>query len=356
MARSLLTLAVAGVVLFASPPVSRAASSADAILRDLAANQTHSWIDDELALDEIVAKYEAGNRLYVTCGNVAEVGRRLLRAEGYTARVVQTITRHEFDYFNDGHLMLEVWLDNRWQLYDLDVNRRAVDAAGEGVSLVDQVAAAREGRALWQPIADDPLWNDNEPNQAALAIARELFTNPEVFDARLMGVALLPADPEGRIGYGTFFADSDQAERLADYPGGWSRFLATPAQWELLTTTTMPVALPVPQAVPSPPAPRVAPTVSPVPESSALAPVESVPAVPVSVTSPPRAAAPRRPPCKFGGKPVVRQGVTCEEARQVLLRFTRSGTAPRRWSCKGRNVVQCRRIGNTRVSVRVTRR
>jgi hypothetical protein len=55
------------------------AATPEAIMADLAANQTHSWVDDGIGFDAMRAKYEAGERLFVTCGNVAEIGRRLLR-------------------------------------------------------------------------------------------------------------------------------------------------------------------------------------------------------------------------------------------------------------------------------------
>jgi hypothetical protein len=180
------------------------------------------------------AKYYSGGKLYVTCGHVAEIGRQLVSAAGYPARVVQVITRDEFDYSNDGHLMLEVYADGRWQLYDLDSNVKAVDDQGRPQSLVEQVDAVRENRAHWQIIADDPLWNENEPNQASLAVAIDVFSNPARFYRRVMGTPLLPKDPYGRINYGTWFWDAGQMIRLQAYSGGSSRTLASDAQWQQL--------------------------------------------------------------------------------------------------------------------------
>jgi hypothetical protein len=216
-------------------PVPASAATPDTILRDLAANQTHSWVDNGLSFEAMEAKYHSGQRLYVTCGNVAEVGRRLLRSAGYNARVVQSITRETFDYVNDGHLLLEVLVGDRWELYDVDANARAVDANGRGISLMEQVTAVQTGTAHWEMIATDPLWNENDPNTFGVSIARDIFTNPEPFYRRVMGIPLLPAADDGRIAFGTFFWDGQQRWRLWAYTGGSTRHLATDAKWSYLT-------------------------------------------------------------------------------------------------------------------------
>jgi hypothetical protein len=165
----------AGFLAFAS---SAKAATPKQILSDLAANQTHSWIDNGLGFDKLTARYKAGERINVTCGFVSEVARRLLVEAGYTARVVQVITHQEFDWLNDGHAMVEVWADRRWHLYDVDANLRAVDPLGRGLSLVEQMQAVKNGSALWEPIADDALFREDEPNVTLRELIREVFADP----------------------------------------------------------------------------------------------------------------------------------------------------------------------------------
>jgi hypothetical protein len=227
-------ISIMASLLIATP--ASAAQTPNQIMGHLAANQTHSWVDDNIGLTAMFRKYYAGERLYVTCGNVAEIGRQLLSAAGYKSRVVQVITKDPFDYVNDGHLMTEVFYEGRWQLYDADANVRAVNANGAGISLVEQVAAVKAGTARWETITTDPLWNDAEPNQQSLAIAKQVFGDPDAFYRHVMGVALLPKDVYGRINYyGTYFWDASQVTRLQAYPGGSSRTLATDAIWSTLT-------------------------------------------------------------------------------------------------------------------------
>lgn len=143
------------------------------ILRDLAEHHVHSWEQEGLPLPDLVAKYRAGETLHVICGSISAVGVQVLRDAGYQARVVGVVTKQPFDGDNDGHIMVEVWQPGGWRLYDIDGNRRAVNAAGWGVNVVTQVEAG--ANRMWQAIADDArgLAGDgpmlvNEAAQAAL--------------------------------------------------------------------------------------------------------------------------------------------------------------------------------------------
>jgi hypothetical protein len=256
----------AGFLAFAS---SAKAATPKQILSDLAANQTHSWIDNSLGFDKLTARYKAGERINVTCGFVSEVARRLLVEAGYTARVVQTITLEEFDSLNDGHAMVEVWADRRWRLYDVDANIRAVDAQGQGISLVEQMVAVKEGRALWEPIADDAPFREDEPNLVLRELAREVFADVDGFYRRVMGIAFLPADAAGTGNDGLYYIDDSQTERLRAAGLLSGRYLTTPTIWWNLTgvgpvprssASVAPAAEPVTAVAPAPIAPAVKPS------------------------------------------------------------------------------------------------
>jgi len=243
--RATITALTLTVVLTVAPAAH--AETPDEIVGALAANQTHSWIDDGIGFDQMMIRYRAGDRLYVTCGNVAEIARRLLRDAGYPARVVQTLTLGEFDEISDGHLMTELFADGRWQLYDLDANVRAVDESDRGLSVLEQAQAVQEHRALWEPIADDPLYRDDEPDPVLRDLAIRIFTAPEAFYEHVMGVPLLPRDSAGTVNEGMYFHDPAQIERLAAYKHGW-RFVADDAIWQRLTMTSDPPPAPTPVA------------------------------------------------------------------------------------------------------------
>jgi hypothetical protein len=140
------------------------------ILRDLAQHHVHSWEEEGMAISKLVVKYRAGETLYVICGSISRVGREVMQAAGYHARLVGVVTKEPFDGDSDSHVMLEVWDRDAWRLYDIDGNRRAIDSAGRGISVVAQVAAGPN--MLWEAI-DDPSTvpgtpMDVSPAQAAL--------------------------------------------------------------------------------------------------------------------------------------------------------------------------------------------
>jgi hypothetical protein len=189
------------------------------ILSDLAANQTHSWIDNGLGFDKLTARY--------------------------TARVVQVITHQQFDGLNDGHAMIEVAADGRWHLYDVDANVRATDAHGRGMSLLEQMDAVRERRALWEPIASDPLFREDEPDEFLREKVREVFADPESFYERVMGTAFLPADAAGTGNGGLYYIDDSQTERLRAAGLLAGRVLASPATWYNLTGVLVTAPAPV---------------------------------------------------------------------------------------------------------------
>jgi len=212
-----------------------AAQTPDQILGQLAARQTHSWIDNATGVAAQVAWYKAGGHLNVTCGYVSEIARRLLVEQGYTARRVEVITTEPWDGFNDGHAMVEVFYQGHWQLYDVDANAKAVDAAGTPVQLAQQIKAVKQGTARWQPIASDPLYRADEPDPVLRDLAVKIFTDPDRFYRRVMGIALLPTDAAGAGGR-MYYIDSSQKARLdALRPGHY--VLASPATWSNLTAS-----------------------------------------------------------------------------------------------------------------------
>jgi hypothetical protein len=91
----------------------------------LASHQTHGFADDRLAPNWAVMEsiIQSGKRLFVSCGHIAELGRRQAAADGKRARLAMTVTREAW-HGDDGHVLLEVWNNGAWRTFDLDGNRR----------------------------------------------------------------------------------------------------------------------------------------------------------------------------------------------------------------------------------------
>ena len=187
------------------------------IMRDLAQHHVHSWRDEGMAIPKLVDMYRAGETLYVICGSVSRVGREVMQNAGYQARLVGVVTREPFDGDNDSHVMLEVWHQNGWRLYDIDGNRRAIDAAGRGISVVAQVAAG--ANMLWEAI-DDPSTVPGTPMETSPAQA--------ALDQRVFDIPWIQRPSGGGV-----FHDSDRARMKSKghtYVSGkeWQRLLGKP--------------------------------------------------------------------------------------------------------------------------------
>lgn len=189
------------------------------LMHDLAQHHRHGWRDEGDPIPDLVARYRAGEILECICGSISAVGVQVLRDAGLPARVVGVVTQQPFNG-TDGHIMLEVWLAGAWRLYDLDGNRRAVDAAGRGVGLIAQVAAGANRR--WESIASDPRAATDGTPDPSPAYQAEL-------DQRVFGTPWI-VRPDGSM---VFHDAADRARMEAtghvyvDKPA-WQRLLGKP--------------------------------------------------------------------------------------------------------------------------------
>ena len=118
---------------------------------------THGSVDNPRSHREL-RQWAQKRKLIVTCGRVAQFGHELLRSLGVPSRVVSTRTLEKLNTYDNGHVLLEVFLDGKWTLVDLDVNKM-FQRRGRRLSLlefVDAVAADDyqfENLSLSTPIA-----------------------------------------------------------------------------------------------------------------------------------------------------------------------------------------------------------
>jgi hypothetical protein len=200
--------------------------SARAILTELAGQVTHGWRDDKVPLNVLEQRLVAGKRIVVTCGTVTLLARRSLQRAGIESRVVTTITRQPFNDIDNGHTMIEVRTPAGWEVWDVDNNRRAIDAHGHGMNIVQLVNAGRAGRR-WERIADDRVYNLTGATPRVATYAKHLYADIETWYDRVLGVPLIQLPS----GYG--FGDAGQRERVEAYAPGSYHWLA-PAAWKQL--------------------------------------------------------------------------------------------------------------------------
>jgi hypothetical protein len=171
-------------------------ASPDPLLRRIARQVTHSWSDDKLNTDELDARFQAGQRLYVNCATVSRLAQQVLAHAGYRSRLVATVTKDELNGFDDDHVLLEVFIRGRWVVYDLDGNMQPLDRKGRGMSLVQLVRNKNHVRP--RMLAHDQAWDvrgmqEGEGSLAFAPYTDRIFQHHDAWYKRILGVPIIQA-------------------------------------------------------------------------------------------------------------------------------------------------------------------
>lgn len=84
---------------------------------------TQSYIDNSKTNVQLAAIAKA-DKLRISCGKAVDFMAWLMPQHGYQARYAGAITQQEWNYVNDGHAMVEIYLDGKWVLFDPAFNTR----------------------------------------------------------------------------------------------------------------------------------------------------------------------------------------------------------------------------------------
>lgn len=213
-----LALAALISLLLAAPA---SASTADQILGELAARQTHGWqtIAGGIDYPAMEATIAAGGRVYVPCGVVSILAKRALDRAGIPSRLVGAFSNTTGQDLYDvpagtleSHAMIEAWDGERWVLYDVDGNVKAVDENGAGVG-IEQFAQARRYEPLTDPATDPAFELAGSPHPV---YEQWLFDNHEAwYDRVLDTIAIMPNG--GHVYYFTDPALKDRLDPMTGY-------------------------------------------------------------------------------------------------------------------------------------------
>jgi hypothetical protein len=84
---------------------------------------TQSYVENSLTNMQLtnIAK---SDKLRISCGKAVAYMTWLMPQFGYPARYAGAITQEEWNYVNDGHAMVEIFMNGKWVLFDLAFNTR----------------------------------------------------------------------------------------------------------------------------------------------------------------------------------------------------------------------------------------
>lgn len=130
-------------------------SNPDALLSALAWITSHGNYDNSKTFGKI---YETAlqRKLVLTCSNISTFAHSLLNKHGIKSRVVESLTLEEWNTYNNGHTLLEVYDESKkkWVLYDLDQNC-TFEHNGTSLSLVEFIEKVKTEEYTITPLSSD---------------------------------------------------------------------------------------------------------------------------------------------------------------------------------------------------------
>lgn len=184
---------------------------------------THGTRDQFLAYEQTELLAMSGKLLHVCCRNV-DFSAELLQRHHIPARRVEARTLADPNGYNDGHVLIEVKINNRWAVFDLD-RGKTYRHQGESLNLLDLIRHTRslsyQEEAICRSISlavgnfnrggyDYDLWW--ETVHASEDFERELFLRP-------MGVPIITV-PEEERGFFTAFSEEERQRAENLWVGG----------------------------------------------------------------------------------------------------------------------------------------
>ena len=130
---------------------------AEALLSALAWTASHGNADNPKSNEELTQKATTA-KLFITCGRISAWAVHILMRQDIQARPVSTLTLDEWNSYDNGHSMIEVYRDDlkKWILYDLDENVCFVHNATP-LSLVEMVDRSATGDYEVKTLAADTM-------------------------------------------------------------------------------------------------------------------------------------------------------------------------------------------------------
>lgn len=128
-----------------------------ALLSAIAWLQTHGNRDKGKDFQKL--KQQAlTEKLILTCGSICDFACRLLAELGVPCRRVCVLTLQKFNGYDDSHALIEVRIQGRWVLVDLDM-KRCFRYRGQRLSLIETVRQVRHNQYALESLSSSALFS-----------------------------------------------------------------------------------------------------------------------------------------------------------------------------------------------------
>ncbi len=159
------------------------------------------------------------SKLYLTCSHVSRWAVNVLRRAGVQCRLVAGLTLQDWNTYDNGHTLVEVWKPEftKWAIYDFDNNLRICSPEGIPLSLFEFSEASGKGKYQLYYISSDALHdvsgNIDSSGYSYGFYFEYLHVNLSQWYARVMEVPMIFEEVRNKF----LFFDSIHRKRVENY-------------------------------------------------------------------------------------------------------------------------------------------
>ncbi len=192
----------------------------NSLLSSVAWIYSHGNSDNSKNFEEINTK-ALSSKIFGTCGAISIWIQGILESENINSRIVQTLTLDDWNTYDNGHTMIEVYRNDleKWVLYDLD-NNAYFSKNGVPLSLIEFVDAVKNNNYEMNILSSDTtldVSNFVSQNDYEFAFyAESVYANENTLKNWYKRVIQMPMIGENEISYFTT-SNNDERKRMEIY-------------------------------------------------------------------------------------------------------------------------------------------
>lgn len=191
-----------------------------ALLSSLSWIVSHGNSDNSKSNDELTRK-AMKSKLFLTCGKISSWAHYILNTQGINSRVVAGLTLDEWNSYDNGHTLIEVYRKeyNKWVVYDLDQNAYFLHN-GEPLSLIEFANYSASGNYEIRYISSDirvdiSNFLARDTNYDYAFVAERKVNSLKLWYKRVMQVPMI------RDGSYYYFFDNTHRSRIESYSSSY---------------------------------------------------------------------------------------------------------------------------------------
>jgi hypothetical protein len=148
-----------GIYLYSVPPTAyaqRIVYEADipALMHSITWLHAHGYKDDNLSFSNAMLTAKT-RKLLMTCGSIVQFANNMLNSLLINNRFILLLTLDQWNSYNNGHSLLEVYENERWVLYDIDI-RNYFKRDQEVLNAIEFVEAVAQHDYEMHSFSDSP--------------------------------------------------------------------------------------------------------------------------------------------------------------------------------------------------------